>query len=255
MNRKIDLNCDMGESFGVYKLGLDEEVIKYVSSVNIACGFHAGDPNVMDKTVEMAKKNGVGVGVHPGFPDLIGFGRRNMDVSSKELANLIIYQIGALDVFCTKHGVPLQHIKPHGNLNNMADTDMKMANTIVEAILSVKPTLPIFVKPSTCLHLAAEEKGLPFVKELFIDRAYNNDLTLVSRKEEGALITDPELVSERVIKMIKDGKVTTIKGEEVSIEGETFCVHGDTPTQLELLKVLRKKLEDNNITVSSFKDI
>lgn len=249
---KIDINCDMGESFGVYKLGIDEEVIKYVSSVNIACGFHAGDPNVMDETVRIAKLHGVGVGVHPGFPDLIGFGRRNMDISRKDLMNLIIYQIGALDIFCKKHDVPMQHIKPHGELNNMADNDNELATAIVDAVLTVKPNLPIFVKPNTQLHKVAKEKGLPFIKELFVDRAYNKDLTLVSRKNEGALITDPQIAADRVVKMIKEGKITTITGEEVAVEGETFCVHGDTPTQLNLIRLLRQKLEENNITVTSF---
>ena len=137
----------MGESFGVYKLGLDDEVIKLISSANVACGFHGGDPNVMDHTVAMAKKYGVGVGAHPGFQDLAGFGRRNIDMEREDLMNLIIYQIGALDIFCQKHGVPLTHVKPHGNMNNMADAGEEIATTIVDAVLAVRPDLPIMVKP------------------------------------------------------------------------------------------------------------
>lgn len=248
----IDLNCDMGESFGVYKLGMDDEVIKLITSANIACGFHAGDPNVMDHTVKMAKEYGVGVGVHPGFPDLLGFGRRDMDISRKDLMNLIIYQIGALEIFCKKHGVPLQHIKPHGNLNNMADHDLELATNIVDAVLEVKPDLPIFVKPHSGLHKVAEAKGLPYVLELFADRQYNDDMTLVSRKYPNAVITDPEVAAERVVRMVTEGKVTTVTGKEIEIQGETICVHGDTPTALELIRVLRKRLTEAGITIASF---
>ena len=171
MTQKIDLNCDMGESFGVYKLGLDDEVIQLISSVNVACGFHGGDPNVMDHTVKMAKKYGVGVGAHPGFQDLAGFGRRNIDMEREDLMNLIIYQIGALDIFCQKHGVPLRHVKPHGNMNNMADSGEEMATNIVDAVLAVRPDLPVMVKPNSQLHLVAKTKGLPFILELFADRS------------------------------------------------------------------------------------
>jgi len=248
----IDLNCDMGESFGVYKLGIDEEVIKLISSANIACGFHAGDPNVMDETVRRAKEHGVGVGVHPGFPDLLGFGRRDMDVSKKDLMNMIIYQIGALEIFCHKHGVPLQHIKPHGNMNNMCDHNKDMATHIVDAVLEVKPDLPIYVKPSSQLHRVAEEKGLPFILEVYADRAYNHDLTLVSRKIPGAVITDPHAVADQAVKIVTEGKVTSITGEDIPLSGETICVHGDTPSQLELIKLLRAKLANAGVTISSF---
>jgi UPF0271 protein len=251
MKKVIDLNCDMGESFGAYKIGNDDEVIQQVTSVNIACGFHAGDPIVMDHTVRMAKEYGVGVGVHPGFKDLVGFGRRDMDVSRQEIMNDIIYQIGALNIFCEKHGVPLQHIKPHGNLNNMADHDVELATSIVDAVLAVKPNLPIFVKPGSQLHKVAKKKGLPFVKEVFADRAYNDDMTLVSRKIKGAVHTDPDVAANQAIKMVTEGKVTTITGREIDISGKTICVHGDTPSQLKLLRVLKQKLEEKGIIVSA----
>ncbi|MEC5423277.1 5-oxoprolinase subunit PxpA [Virgibacillus sp. C22-A2] len=252
MRTTIDLNCDMGESFGVYKLGYDDEVIKLISSVNVACGFHGGDPNIMDHTVEMAKKYGVGIGAHPGFQDLIGFGRRNVDISRKDLMNLIIYQIGALDIFCQKHGVSLRHVKPHGNMNNMADSDKEMATNIVDAVLAVRKDLPVLVKPNSQLHQVAAEKGLPFILELFADRAYNNDVSLVSRKYEGAVISDPDEVANRVIKMVMEQKVTTINGDEITIEGDSICVHGDTPTALEMIKTIKEKLESMNIKIAPF---
>jgi UPF0271 protein len=251
MQKSIDLNCDMGESYGSYKLGYDDDVIQLISSVNIACGFHGGDPNVMDHTVKMAKEHGVGIGVHPGFPDLRGFGRRNMDIPREELINDIVYQIGALQAFCEKYGVELQHIKPHGNMNNMTDTDEEMAETIIEAVQLVKPDLPIFVKTNSNLHKAAERKGLPFITEIFADRAYKNDLSLVSRREEGAVITNFEVAAERVVKMVTEGKVTTITGDEVEIQGETICVHGDTPTALQMIRTIRDRLEEAGVEVKS----
>ncbi|WP_144462408.1 LamB/YcsF family protein [Siminovitchia fortis] len=251
MKKTIDLNCDMGESFGQYKLGNDDEVIQYISSANVACGFHAGDPNIMDHTVKIAKEHGVGVGAHPSFPDLAGFGRRNMDIPRDELLNLIIYQIGALDIFCQKHGVNMTHVKPHGNLNNMADSDEQLAINIVDAILSVRPDLPVFVKPHSQLHKVAERKGLSFKLEIFADRAYHKDFSLVSRREEGAVISDPEFVAERIIRMVTEGKVKAITGEEIEVNGETICVHGDTPTALEMIKVIKRRLEEAEIEVKS----
>lgn len=251
MKKMIDLNCDMGESFGQYKLGNDDEVIQYISSANVACGFHAGDPNIMDHTVKIAKEHGVGVGAHPSLPDLAGFGRRNMDIPRDELMNLIIYQIGALDIFCQKHGVNMTHVKPHGNLNNMADSDEQLAINIVDAILSVRPDLSVFVKPHSQLHKVAERKGLPFKLEIFADRAYHKDFSLVSRREEGAVISDPEFVAERIIRMVTEGKVKAITGEEIEVNGETICVHGDTPTALEMIKIIKRRLEEAGIEVNS----
>ncbi|MFD1926743.1 LamB/YcsF family protein [Sporosarcina siberiensis] len=252
MTKTIDLNCDMGESFGVYKLGLDDEVIQLISSVNVACGFHGGDPNIMDHTVAMAKKYGVGVGAHPGFQDLAGFGRRNIDMEREDLMNLIIYQIGALDIFCQKHGVPLTHVKPHGNMNNMADSDEEMATNIVDAVLAVRPDLPIMVKPNSQLHLVAKAKGLPFILELFADRSYNSDFSLVSRRIEGAVITNPNKVAQRMVKMVTEGKLTTFNGEEIEIEGQSICVHGDTPTALQMIKTIRMELEHVGIQIAPF---
>lgn len=246
----IDLNCDMGESFGTYTIGQDDEVITLVSSVNIACGFHGGDPDVMDHTVAMAKKHNVGVGAHPGFPNLLGFGRWDMDIPPKTLTNMIVYQIGALDVFCKKHGVLMQHVKPHGNLNNMADSSKSIAASIVEAVHSINPALPIYVKPNSELERISKEKGHPYVLELYADRAYNTDKTLVSRRQEGAVITDPHKVAENVIRMIKDKQITSITGENIRIEGQSICVHGDTQSALEMIKHIHQALNKENIQIS-----
>ncbi|MUV36753.1 UPF0271 protein [Lentibacillus sp. JNUCC-1] len=250
MSRKqIDLNCDLGESFGVYKMGHDEEVIQLVSSINVACGFHGGDPDVMDKTVAMAKEFNVGVGAHPSYPDRLGFGRWNMDIPQETLTNIIIYQIGALDAFCQKHNVKLQHVKPHGNLNNMADKSETIASSIVEAVHALNPELPIFVKPHSELERVAVEKEQPVVLELFADRSYQNDLSLVPRTEHGAVITEPEVAADQVLRMVLDEQITTISGDEIDISGETICVHGDTPTAVHMIKVIKEKLAANQIEV------
>ncbi|WP_019122839.1 LamB/YcsF family protein [Brevibacillus massiliensis] len=248
--KRIDLNCDMGESFGVYTLGMDEEVIKLITSANIACGFHAGDPNVMDRTVQMAKENQVGIGVHMGFPDLLGFGRRNMDVSYQDLVNYNVYQIGALEAFCRKHGVNIQHIKPHGNMNNMADHDRVMAEAIVDSSHMVLPGIPIFVKPGSELHKAAEKKGVPVVLEIFADRAYHKDGTLVSRKIPGAVIKDPKAAAENAVRMVVAGKVQTIEGDWIDMTGESICVHGDTQGSLEIIRQLRSELEKAGVKIA-----
>lgn len=248
---RIDLNCDMGESFGAYTLGYDDEVIQLISSVNIACGFHGGDPDVMDHTVAMAKKYNVGVGAHPGYPNLLGFGRWNMDIPSKTLSNIIIYQIGSLEMFCRKHDVSMQHVKPHGNLNNMADSDERIAASIVEAVYSINPMLPLFVKPNSELERIAKEKGQPIVQELFADRSYTKDMSLVPRTVEGSVITDIDQASENIVKMITTNEVTAITGEKLPIAGETICVHGDTPSAVDMIRGIRDALEKNAIKVTS----
>ncbi|MCM3160766.1 LamB/YcsF family protein [Metabacillus litoralis] len=251
MAKKIDLNCDMGESFGAYKLGMDEEVIKLISSANIACGFHAGDPNVMDQTVAMAKEYNVGIGVHIGYPDLLGFGRRDIDISRKDLMNYIIYQIGALEAFCRKHHVEIQHVKAHGSMGNMSFVNRTIADAIVDAVYEVLPETKIFVLPGTEIHKASEEKGLSSVLEVFADRAYNNDLTLVSRKIPGSVITDPQEAAENVLRMIIDGKAKTIDGEFIDIKADSVCVHGDTQGALDIVRFIRKRIEEEQIEIAS----
>lgn len=253
-NKKVDLNCDMGESFGVYKLGMDEEVIKHISSANIACGFHAGDPSVMDYTVKLALKNGVGIGAHPSFPDLNGFGRRKMDINPEDVRKLVIYQIGALEAFAKSHSTQLQHVKAHGSLNNMASTNYKLALAIAQAIKQVNKDLIYVALGGSAMYKAGKELGLKVASEVFADRAYNPDGTLVSRKKPGAVIKNPELVSKRVIKMITKGKVTAVDGTEIDVEADTICVHGDNPEAVELVKHLKTSLESKGIQIKPMKD-
>ncbi len=250
----VDINCDMGESFGVYKLGLDEEVIRYITSANIACGFHAGDPNVMDYTVKLALENSVCVGAHPGFPDLVGFGRRKLYMDPEEVRTSMIYQIGALDAFARSRGILLQHVKAHGALNNMASTDYELAMAIGKAIKQVNDNLIYVAAAGSAMYRAGKELGLRVASEVFADRAYNPDGTLVSRKKPGAVIKDPETVTRRVIKMVTEGKVAAIDGTEITLKADTVCVHGDNPQAVELVKHLKTELEKNGIEIRPMKD-
>ncbi|AGF57764.1 MULTISPECIES: LamB/YcsF family protein [Clostridium] len=246
---KVDLNCDLGESFGAYKLGLDEEIISYVSSANIACGFHAADPLVMDHTVKLAKAAGVNIGAHPGFPDLVGFGRRNMNVSPNEAKAMVQYQIGALDAFCRAQGIKMQHVKPHGALYNMAGKDLKLAEAICQGIYEVNSELILLALAGSEMIKAAENIGLKVAREAFADRAYEEDGSLVARAKEGAMITDEAVVIKRVIKMIKENNVTAITGKDISIKVDSICVHGDGAKALEFVKKIRLSLEAENIEI------
>ncbi|MCR4822356.1 MAG: LamB/YcsF family protein [Treponema sp.] len=248
---KIDLNCDLGESFGNYKIGLDEEVIKYISSANIACGFHASDPLVMDKTVALAKNSSVAVGAHPGFPDLVGFGRRNMNVSFNELKSMITYQLGALDAFCKKNALKMQHVKAHGAMYNMAAKDEKMALAIAESIAEYDSSLILLALSGSQMLKAGEQVGLVCKKEVFADRAYEEDGSLVARTKEGAVIHDEEEAIQRVIDMIRFGKVKAISGKEISVEPDSVCVHGDNPKALDFVIAISKRLREEGIIISS----
>jgi len=249
---KIDINCDMGESFGAYKLGLDEEVIKYITSANIACGYHAGDPLVMERTVSMAKEHGVSVGAHPGFPDLMGFGRRNLDATLPEIKGYVTYQIGALQAFAKVQGLRVEHVKPHGALYLMAVEDETIAEAIVEAIASVDKLL-IFVALAGAkgekMTKIGEKIGLRVAYEAFPDRAYTPEGTLVSRRQPGAVIKDPEVVAQRALMMAKEGKVVAIDGTEITLQAETLCVHGDTPGAIDLVKKIRETLTESGVQV------
>lgn len=247
---KVDLNCDLGESFGNYKLGLDEEVIKYISSANVACGFHASDPLVMAHTVKLAKEAGVCVGAHPGFPDLVGFGRRNINVSPKEAKAIIQYQIGALDAFCKASGIKMQHVKPHGALYNMAGKDLILAEAICEGIYEVNPKLILLALSGSEMVKAAQNIGLKVAREAFADRAYEEDGSLVARTKEGAMITDEEEAIKRVIKMVKENKVEAITGKDIYIKVDSICVHGDGPKALEFVKKINSKLIMENIKIT-----
>ncbi len=248
MPGKIDLNCDMGESFGAYKLGQDEEVIKYITSANVACGFHASDPTWMRWTVELAEEHGVAIGAHPSFPDLQGFGRRNMVVSPEEAKNDVIYQIGALAAFTKSKG--LQHVKPHGAMYNMAAEGGDLARAICEAVLEVDPQMILVVLTGTPWADLAGEMGLRVALEAFADRALNPDGTLVPRSRPGSVIHDPEELVARSIKMITEGKATAISGEEIPVLANTLCLHGDTPGAVRLAADLKSKLEAAGVEIT-----
>lgn len=253
--RAVDLNCDLGESFGAYKCGMDEEVIPFISSANVACGFHASDPLVMDKTVALAAKYGVGVGAHPGYPDLVGFGRRNMNVSPAEAKAMVQYQIGALSAFCKAKGVKLQHVKPHGAMYNMAGKDEKLAFVICSAIQEVDENLILLGLAGSQMLKAAEKIGLKYASEVFADRAYEEDGSLVARTKPGAMITDEDLAIERVVRMVTEGKVTSITGKDVEIAADSVCVHGDSPKALAFVEKIRKALTEQGIEIRPLSEI
>ncbi|MBN2568738.1 MAG: 5-oxoprolinase subunit PxpA [Deltaproteobacteria bacterium] len=251
--KKIDLNCDMGESFGAYTIGMDDEVIKYITSANVACGFHAGDPLVLDRTVKLAVENNVAVGAHPGYPDLLGFGRRNMDCTAEEIRNYVVYQIGAIQAFCAIHGTSLRHVKPHGNLYNTAAENEGVARAIAEAIASVNSEL-IWVALASAkekfMSKIARDVGLKVVYEAFPDRAYTPEGTLLSRRLPGAVVRNALEVAERALMMAKEGKVIAVDGTTVQLDIQTLCVHGDTPMAVELVKAIRKKLEADGMVLT-----
>ncbi len=246
---KVDLNSDLGESFGRYKLGLDEEVMKFISSANVATGWHAGDPLVMRRTVRLAKENGVAVGAHPGYPDLLGFGRRYMKLSPEEARNYILYQIGALYAFVRAEGVELQHVKPHGALYNALVKEEELARAVIEGIADFDKNLIFVTLSGSRPAQIAEELGVNVAHEVFADRAYNPDGTLVPRSKPGAVIHDKEEIAERVVSMVKDGGVKAINGEWIELKVDTICVHGDNPKAVEIAKAVRGALESEGVKV------
>ena len=247
MANRIDFNCDMGESFGMYKMGFDEEVIKHITSANIACGFHAGDPNWMRHTVKLAEENGVAVGAHPSFPDLSGFGRRNMVVSPEEARNDVIYQMGALQAFTSSR--KLQHVKPHGAMYNMAVADRELARAICEAVLEVDEDVALLALAGSDWIDIAEDMGLRVGREIFADRALNPDGTLVSRSTPGSVIHDTNEVVERSLRMVRDGKAKAINGDIIDVQADSLCLHGDTPGAVEMARALKQALEDESIEI------
>lgn len=253
MAARIDFNCDMGESFGTYKLGQDEEIIKYITSANIACGFHAGDPNWMRHTVQLAEQHGVAIGAHPGFPDLLGFGRRDMAVSPGDAKNDIIYQIGALTAFTSAK--KLQHVKPHGAMYNMAVRNEALARAVCEAVLAVDPDMILIALAGSRWADIARELGLRVAMEAFADRAVNADGTLVPRSRPGSVIEDIQEVVKRSVRMVTQGKVTAITGEEISLAADTLCLHSDTPNSIHLASSIRSALEAEGVQIVSLGQI
>jgi 5-oxoprolinase (ATP-hydrolysing) subunit A len=249
----VDLNADVGESFGAWTLGHDAALFTHITSANVACGFHAGDPGVMRATVELAREHGVAVGAHPGFPDLSGFGRRDMHMSPREVEDLVVYQIGALAGVAAAQGVRLQHVKAHGALYNMAVTDLVLADAIARATAAIDPDLVLLGLPGSQLLRAGERAGLRTASEVFADRAYRCDGTLVPRAQPGAVIHDEEAVVRRVIAMVRDGTVTADDGTRVPLRADTICVHGDTPGAAQLAGRMRAALQDAGIHVRALR--
>ncbi len=252
---KVDLNSDLGESFGSYKIGEDEEIIKNISSANIACGWHAGDSLIMEKTVKLAKNKGVAVGAHPGYFDMAGFGRRNLLVSAEELKSYVKYQLGALMAFAKSNGVSVEHVKPHGAMYNMAAKNYDLAEAIAQAIYEVDDNIILLGLANSQLIKAGEEIGLKVANEVFADRAYMPDGTLVPRSKGGALIQDTGTAIKRVVKMVKYGMIEARDGTEIAIKADSICVHGDNPQSLEFVKNIRKALENDNIQITSLRKV
>lgn len=246
---QIDLNGDVGESFGAYEIGHDAALIPILTSVNIACGFHAGDPGVMRATVALAREHGTAVGAHPGFPDLVGFGRREMKATPREVEDLVAYQIGALAAIAAAQGVRLAHVKPHGALYNMAARDVDLADAIARAIAAVDPSLALFGLPGSQSLEAAQRHKVRAVSEAFADRAYRRDGSLVPRNEPGAVIDDEQIVVTRAVAIARERMVIAADGTRVPLDVQTICVHGDTPGAAVLASRIRKALGDAGVQV------
>jgi UPF0271 protein len=248
---RIDLNADVGESFGAYTIGEDAALMRWISSASVAAGFHAGDPSVLRRTIRLAAANGVAVGAHPGFPDLVGFGRREMNVSPDEAEHFVLYQIAAVAGVAAADGVKLQHVKPHGALFNMAVRNGPLAAAIARAVAAFDRSLMLFGLPGSELLNAGRTAGLRVAAEVFADRAYEPDGSLRSRAKPGAVIHDPSVVAARAVRMVKERIVEAVDGTMVPLEADTICVHGDTPGAAVLAAHLRTSLEAAGITVKS----
>ncbi len=250
MTDRVDLNCDMGESFGAYRIGADEAVFPYITSANVACGFHGGDPGVMRATLAAAAEHGVAVGAHPGLPDLIGFGRRTMDVSPADVYDMVVYQVGALMGFAAAAGTTLQHVKAHGALYNMAAASAPLAAAIAHAVRDVDSGLVLFGLPGSHLISEGERAGLRTACEAFADRNYLRDGSLVSRKRADAQIHDADEAVRRAIRMVRGGTILSVDGEEIALRADTICLHGDGPHAAEFAKRLRGAFDEAGIGVA-----
>lgn len=248
---RIDLNADVGESFGAYTIGADAELIPTITSANVACGLHGGDAAVMRRTVRLARDAGVSVGAHPGFQDLAGFGRREMRVTPQEAEDLVLYQIGALHGIARSEGVSLRHVKPHGALYNMAVRDVALADAIARAIHAFDPALVLFALPGSALMRAGENRGLVVAAEGFADRSYEADGSLTPRSKQDAVIHDTASVVARAVRMATEGRVTAADGSEIPMRVQTICTHGDTPGAQELTRAIRAGLERAGVTIAA----
>ena len=256
MAKKIEINCDMGESFGLYKIGNDEILMPYIPAANVACGFHAGDPSVMRKTVELAKKYGTAVGAHPGLPDLVGYGRREMAITEEQLYADTIYQVGALKLMCEVYGLPLHHVKPHGKLYVMLAHNVTLSAAFVEAVYDIDPKLPIYHSGSlvdSAIGRAVKAKGMTYVREFNSDTDYSADGNVITPKyHAGKPGPTPEEAADRVLKFLETGKVVIGSGETLEFGADSICVHGDNPSAENNVKVLRQKLAEAGYEVTAF---
>ena len=252
MTLSVDLNADMGESFGPWTMGEDAALLDIVTSANIACGFHAGDPDVMARTMALAAEKGVGIGAHPGFDDLQGFGRRRIKLPHETLANLVRYQVAAAVGMASAAGAQLAHVKLHGAMSNMASEDEEMARVAYAAAAEAAPDVPMVVLAATPQQAACEALGLPYAAEIFADRAYEEDATLVDRSKLGAMIHDPTEAAARMVAMVKAGAILTASGKRIETRIDTICCHGDTPAAVEIARRTKQALLEAGISVQRF---
>ncbi|GHC18954.1 UPF0271 protein [Gemmobacter caeni] len=248
---KVDLNSDIGEGFGPWKMGDDAALMEVISSANIACGFHAGDPDVMAATMALAQRHGVGIGAHPGFADLQGFGRRRLALSAAEVANLVTYQLGAAQAMARAAGGRVRHLKLHGALSNMASEDATLARVCYEAALKVQPDLVIMVLAATAMEQVVRDLGCAWAGEIFADRAYADDATLVDRREPGAVLHDPAVISGRILTMLREGAIIADSGKRIPCRIDTICLHGDTAGALSIARGLRRDLEAAGVMIAA----
>ena len=246
----IDLNSDLGESFGAYTIGADEELFQVITSANVACGFHGGDPRGIERAILRAKALGVGVGAHPGYPDRVGFGRRVVQCSAEEVRTDTLYQVAAVAGLCRAAGVTMRHVKAHGALSNVAAHDVLTAGAIVAAVRSFDPTLIILANPGALLDAAAHA-GQPFAVEAFADRTYHADGRLTARTRPDALITDPDAAAARMLALARTGKLPTVDGDDLTVAVRSICVHSDTPGAVEIMTAVRRALEDAGVTIAA----
>ncbi len=244
-----DLNCDMGEGFGAWNLGNDEAIMPFISSVNIACGFHAGDPSVMKKTVKNALKHQLKIGAHPGLPDLQGFGRRELHISAEEAYDMVMYQVGALSGFVKAEGARMHHVKPHGALYNMAAKSKALSDAIAEAVYKIDPELVLYGLSGSELIRSGLNAGLKVANEVFADRTYQQDGTLTSRKDPDALIKTNQAAIKQVIGMVREGRVISLQATEVNIKADTICIHGDGPSALEFASLIYREFQTEGIRI------
>jgi len=252
MVMKVDLNSDMGEGFGPWRMGDDAALLDVITSANIACGFHAGDPDVMAETMRLAAKNGVGIGAHPGFADLKGFGRRRLNIGADELGNMIAYQLGAAEGVAKSVGANIRHFKLHGALANMCAEDATLAKTCYSAALRVNPEIILMVLAETAQQAVVQELGANWAGEIFADRAYEDDATLVDRSKAGAVLHDADMAAERILDMLREDAIIAESGKRIPAKIDTICLHGDTPEAVEMARALRTKLSAAGVTLTQF---